>query len=55
MPDISGEKRTRTNKMISVIGIYLLQTVLMTAEPGVTKYNASKFRVLSLKSKYLET
>ena len=38
-----------------------LQTVLITAEPGVTIANASKqhvyskFRILSFESKYLET
>jgi len=60
----SEEKCTRTNDTISMIRIestYCLQTVLITARPGITIYNASKqivhgkFRILSLESRYLET
>ena len=59
---VSGEECTTTN-MISVIRIYLLclQTVLITAAPGVAISKASKqhvhgkFHFLSLESKYFET
>ena len=59
--DVSGEKHTRTNNMISVIRIYLvLSNSFNQSEPGVTIYQArktiqGKFHIHSLESKYSET
>ena len=59
--NVSGEKRTRTNNMISVIRIYLLANSSNESRARHHVYNASKknvhgkFCILPLESKYLET
>ena len=51
--DVSGERRTRTNNMISVIRIYLLLANSSNQSgPGVTIYHARK---TSTERKYSET